>query len=271
MNKIIKINKLNNKDKELIPSKIIDSNVDVKCVNLYKEYRSIKKKAFPILENINIEILSGEIAIILGPSGSGKTTLLNAISGIDIATKGKCYIKGVNINKISGENLVKMRKKHIAYVYQKYGLIPILTCIDNIRMSQNLVPKENRVINIDEIVKIVGIDQILHKFPHEISGGQRQRVAIARAIVKQPDIMICDEPTGALDSITSKKIIELFYKINKLYKTTIVMVTHDNEISAIANRLIYIKDGKIEDNKSISEKERNERIKKSKYKDLLNN
>lgn len=223
----------------------MDSNVDIKCINISKEFRDFNKK-ISILKDINLEIYSGEIVVILGPSGSGKTTLLNVMSGIDKATEGKCLVKGVDINQISDSQLVDIRKKYISYIYQRYGLIPILSCYDNIRLGQNLVDKVQREIDIDEIIDIVGIRPILEKFPHEVSGGQRQRVAIARAIIKQPELMLCDEPTGALDSETSKKIIDLFLKINKKYKTTIVMVTHDNSLINIATRVIYIKDGMID-------------------------
>lgn len=223
----------------------IPENVDVKCQNMNKEYGNFYNK-IQILKNIDFEIYSGEFVVILGPSGSGKTTLLNIIAGIEKATSGNCFIKNININNVDDKQLVQIRKKYISYVYQRYGLIPIISCIDNIKMGQNLISKNQRKIDLDEIIEIVGIKNILNKFPHEISGGQKQRVAIARAIIKQPEIMICDEPTSALDTITSKKIIDLFVKLNQMYKTTIVMVTHDNSLAKIADRIIYLKDGQID-------------------------
>ncbi|MDE7112526.1 MAG: ABC transporter ATP-binding protein, partial [Malacoplasma sp.] len=182
--------------------------VEIKCVNIQKDVKELGSSKTTILKNINLEINKGEITIILGPSGSGKTTLLNVIAGIDKATNGNCFIKNVDINAINDKELVKFRRNYISYIYQRYGLISILSCYDNIRMGQALVEKSKRVLNIDEIIKIVDIENLLEKFPHELSGGQRQRVAIARAIIKQPEIMLCDEPTGALDGETSKKIID---------------------------------------------------------------
>ncbi|MDE5775117.1 MAG: ABC transporter ATP-binding protein, partial [Malacoplasma sp.] len=235
----------NNTNNSVSNPKISD-NVEIKCIGIQKDVKEIGSAKTTILKNINLEINKGEITIILGPSGSGKTTLLNVIAGIDKATSGKCFIKNVDINAISDKELVKFRRNYISYIYQRYGLISILSCYDNIRMGQNLVEKSRRILNIDEIIKIVDIEPLLDKFPHELSGGQRQRVAIARAIIKQPEIMLCDEPTGALDSDTSRKIIDLFLEINKKFKTTIVMVTHEPSFVRIATKVIYIKDGEIE-------------------------
>ncbi|RXY96637.1 ABC transporter ATP-binding protein [Malacoplasma penetrans] len=224
----------------------IDSNVEIKCVNIEKTVKELGSAKTVILKNINLEINKGEITVILGPSGSGKTTLLNVIAGIDKATSGQCYIKNTDINTISDKKLVLIRRKYISYIYQRYGLIPILSCYDNIRLGQHLVEKSKRVLDINEVIKIVGIEHLLEKFPHELSGGQRQRVAIARAIMKQPEVMLCDEPTAALDSETSKKIIDLFLEVNKKFNTTIVMVTHEPSFVRIATKVVYIKDGEIE-------------------------
>lgn len=224
----------------------LDSNVEIKCVNIEKTVKELGSAKTVILKNINLEINKGEITVILGPSGSGKTTLLNVIAGIDKATSGQCYIKNTDINTISDKKLVLIRRKYISYIYQRYGLIPILSCYDNIRLGQHLVEKSKRVLDINEVIKIVGIEHLLEKFPHELSGGQRQRVAIARAIMKQPEVMLCDEPTAALDSETSKKIIDLFLEVNKKFNTTIVMVTHEPSFVRIATKVVYIKDGEIE-------------------------
>ncbi|MCF0217977.1 MAG: ABC transporter ATP-binding protein [Malacoplasma sp.] len=243
LNKLnLKVNKTNLEDLKIDES----SPIDIKCINVDKATKEIGSEKNLILKKINLEINKGEIVIILGPSGSGKTTLLNVIAGIDKVSKGQCLIKGVDINKISDSQLVKIRRLYISYIYQRYGLIPIISCYDNIRLGQYLVPKDKRVLKIDEIVKIVGIENLLEKFPHELSGGQNQRVAIARAIVKQPQIMLCDEPTGALDSQTSAKIIDLFLVINKMFHTTIVMVTHEPSFVRIATKVVYLKDGQIE-------------------------
>lgn len=198
-----------------------------------------------ILKDINLTINKGEIVIILGPSGSGKTTLLNVIAGIDEPTTGEIIIKNSTINTLNDKELTEFRRNHIAYIYQRYGLVPISTVWDNIKLGQNLVPKKKRTVDIEEVIDIVGIRKLINKFPHELSGGQKQRVAIARAIMKQPEIMLCDEPTGALDDETSKNIIDLFLKVNKEFNTTIVMVTHNNSLVSIATKIIHIQDGKV--------------------------
>lgn len=240
------MNTINPSDINKNPTPTPKDEVEIECINIEKSVKELGNAKTVILKDINLKINKGEITIILGPSGSGKTTLLNVIAGIDRATAGKCLVKDVDINNISDKKLVKFRRNHISYIYQRYGLIPILSCYDNIRIGQHLVEKKKRVLNIDEIIKIVDIEHLLEKFPHELSGGQRQRVAIARAIIKQPEIMLCDEPTGALDSETSKKIINLFLEINKLFNTTIVMVTHEPSLVKIATKVIYIEDGQIE-------------------------
>lgn len=219
-------------------------NIEIECRNISKTIKTSSFKA-EILQNINLKIYQGEIVIILGPSGSGKTTLLNVIAGIEHPTGGDVYIKGKIVNKLNDKELTEFRRNHIAYIYQRYGLVPISTVWDNIKLGQNLVPKNKRTVNIDEVINIVGIEKIKNKFPHELSGGQKQRVAIARAILKQPEIMLCDEPTGALDDETSKNIIDLFLKVNKEFNTTIVMVTHNNSLVSIATKIIRIQDGKI--------------------------
>lgn len=255
-------NQNNNALKEIKPK--------IKCININKSFKNFNNKV-DVLKDVNLEIFSGEIVVILGPSGSGKTTLLNVIAGIDKATSGECLINDIDINSCSSKKLIEIRKDYISYVYQRYGLIPIMSCYDNIRIGQNLVEKNKRILDFNDIVDVVGIKEILHKFPHEISGGQKQRVAIARAIIKQPEIMLCDEPTGALDSETSTRIIELFLKINDLYKTTIIMVTHDNSMIDIARRIIRIKDGMIDKIETFSEKERDERLRKSKFRYVYKN
>lgn len=222
-----------------------NKKIIIKCVDIEKE---IKTASFSstILKNINLEIYEGEIVIILGPSGSGKTTLLNIIASIDKPSKGDVYIDNIVVNKLNDKELTKLRREKISYIYQRYGLIPISTVFDNIKLGQHLVEKEDRKIDFDMIISKTGLNNYLSKFPHELSGGQKQRVAIARAILKQPRLMLCDEPTGALDEETSKNIIDLFLTINKEYKTTIVMVTHNNNLVNIADKVVYIKDGSIE-------------------------
>lgn len=243
----------NNIIKEIPKNKINDASFNtkdnkkaiIKCVDIEKEVKTASFSSM-ILKNINLEIYEGEIVIILGPSGSGKTTLLNIIASIDKPSKGNVYIDDIIVNKLNDKELTKLRREKISYIYQRYGLIPISTVFDNIKLGQNLVEKEDRKIDFDMIISKIGLQNYLSKFPHELSGGQKQRVAIARAILKQPRLMLCDEPTGALDEETSKNIIDLFLTINKEYKTTIVMVTHNNNLVSIADKVVYIKDGCIE-------------------------
>lgn len=242
----------------------MDANVDIKLIAVAKEEKQLHKK-IPILTNINFEVYKGDICVIVGPSGSGKTTLLNIISGIDKATKGQVFIKQTDICQIKDKQLVALRKQHIAYIYQKYGLIPILTAYDNISLAQYLVPKHKRLFQIETIAQVMQIQSILNKFPHELSGGQKQRVAIARSIIKQPSLLLCDEPTGALDTISGKKIIDLLLQINYLFKTTIVIVTHDLVFLKFASRIIHINDGMIakiqtQDNKSYISKFANQNL-----------
>lgn len=231
----------------------------ITCKSIDKEVKTSSYHA-KILEDINVTINEGEIVIILGPSGSGKTTLLNIIAGIDFPTKGNVIIsdykkinnslsdviENINIHKLSDSKLTEFRKEKIAYIYQRYGLIPIATVFDNIKLGQHLVPVKERKIDFDSIIKKTGLETLLSKFPHELSGGQKQRVAIARAILKQPRLMLCDEPTGALDEKSSANIIDLFLMVNREFNTTIVMVTHNNNLVEIADKVIYIKDGKID-------------------------
>lgn len=246
LSKNIKENIVNKQIISNQPQKNLEkNNVVIKCVDIEKEIKTASFSSI-ILKNINLEIIEGEIVIILGPSGSGKTTLLNIIASIDKPSKGDVYIDDVIVNKLNDKKLTKLRREKISYIYQRYGLIPISTVFDNIKLGQNLVKKENRQIDFDMVIDKTGLKDYLSKFPHELSGGQKQRVAIARAILKQPRLMLCDEPTGALDEETSKKIIDLFLMINREYKATIVMVTHNNDLVRIANKVVYIKDGFIE-------------------------
>lgn len=217
----------------------------IRCVNINKIIKTNMYES-KILSNINLSIEAGEIVVILGASGSGKTTLLNIIAGMEQPTSGDVFMDGLKTNKLNDRQLTKLRKEKIAYIYQKYGLIPISTVYDNIRLGQNLVHKKNRKIDFDFVINKTGLQNYLNKFPHELSGGQKQRVSIARAILKQPLIMLCDEPTGALDAENSDRVIELFKTINKEFNTTIVMVTHNNELTDIANKIVYIKNGMIE-------------------------
>lgn len=216
----------------------------ITCQNIDK---SVKSLAFStdILHDVDLTIDKGDIVVILGPSGSGKTTLLNIMAGVDKPTNGHVYIDGKCITDMNDKDITLFRKEKIAYIYQRYGLIPILSVLDNIRIGQELVKKDNRTVDINDLVTTMGLSDLVEKFPHELSGGQKQRVSISRAIAKQPSVMFCDEPTGALDKENAEITIDLFLKLNEKFKTTIIIVTHDNNLVKNANKVIHLKDGTI--------------------------
>ena len=198
------------------------------------------------LDNANIEIEKGEICVILGPSGSGKSTLLNMLGGLDHLDKGEIIVGDRNLSGYKNKMLTDYRKEDVGFVFQFYNLIPDLTVEENIEVVSDI--SENP-LNIDEVLEAMGMEKYRYRFPKELSGGQQQRVAIARAIIKNPKILLCDELTGALDTKSSKTVLEFIEKINKLYKTTTVIITHNEAIAEMADRVIYIKDGKAHKNK----------------------
>lgn len=198
-----------------------------------------------VLKGINIEIEQGEICVLLGPSGSGKSTLLNLIGGIDEADEGYISIKGEKTANMNEKRLTEYRRKHLGYVFQMYNLIPNLNIRENIEVGAYL--SENP-LDTEELLQTLGLYEHRHKLPSQLSGGQQQRCSIGRAIVKNPDILLCDEPTGALDYNTSKEILKLLEDINKKYGNTIIMVTHNDAIKNMADRVVTLRDGKIRKN-----------------------
>jgi len=201
---------------------------------------------FYALKNVDIEIKKEEFVVILGPSGSGKSTLLNVIGGIDKTDSGIVNIYGKDISKISDKELTKYRADKIGFVFQFYNLIPNLTVEENIEVVSDISEKP---FEIDYVLKAVGVLDQKGKFPKQLSGGQQQRIAIARALVKNPEILLCDEPTGALDYKSSKEILTLLKEVNEKFKTTIIIITHNNAIAQMANRIIKLKSGEITENR----------------------
>lgn len=201
--------------------------------------------ATKVLKGVNLQIPYGEFVVILGPSGSGKTTLLNVVSGMDTATYGTTVVCNNNLINYSSSELTDFRRKNIGYVFQQYGLLPNLSIKENVEVGSNLQTNKAKRINIDELLKSVGIYEHRNKFPHELSGGQQQRVSIARSVAKNPDIIFGDEPTGAIDEEMSKQIMQLFLDVNKKYKTTIIIVTHNPIFADLATMVIKVKDGNI--------------------------
>lgn len=198
-----------------------------------------------VLKGLNLEIEKGEFCVLLGPSGSGKSTLLNIIGGIDVADEGSIIIEGEQLEDMTEKKLSLYRRKHLGYIFQMYNLIPNLTVRENIEVGAYL---SDRSLDVDELMRTLEIYEHRNKLPNQISGGQQQRTAIGRAIVKNPDILLCDEPTGALDYRTSKEILKLIETVNRKYRNTIIMVTHNDAIKDMADRVVKLRDGMIRKN-----------------------
>lgn len=212
--------------------------------DLKKSYGSTSNKV-EVLKGINFEVEKGEICVLLGPSGSGKSTLLNIIGGIDDADLGYVSIDSEKTKDMKEKELTRYRRKHLGYVFQMYNLIPNLNVKENIEVGAYL---SDSPLDINELLNTLGLYEHRHKLPNQLSGGQQQRTAIGRAIVKNPDIVLCDEPTGALDYHTSKEILKLIEDVNKKYGNTVIMVTHNDAIQNMADRVIKLRDGQIRDN-----------------------
>lgn len=220
-------------------------------MNVFLEIKNIKKhfgegeSRVEVLKGIDIEIEKGEFCVLLGPSGSGKSTLLNIIGGIDAADEGYISINGEKTADMNEKALTLYRRKHLGYIFQMYNLIPNLNIKENIEVGAYL---SDNPLDVDDLLKTLGLYEHRHKLPNQLSGGQQQRTAIGRAIVKNPDILLCDEPTGALDYNTSKEILQLIEDVNKKYDNTIIMVTHNDAIKQMADRVVKLRDGMIRKN-----------------------
>ena len=218
---------------------------------MFLEIKGIKKSfgtgdsRVNVLKGLDLEIERGEFCVLLGPSGSGKSTLLNIIGGIDGADEGSITIDGEQLEDMTEKKLSLYRRKHLGYIFQMYNLIPNLTLRENIEIGAYL---SNRPLDVDELMQTLGIYEHQNKLPNQLSGGQQQRTAIGRAIVKNPDILLCDEPTGALDYKTSKEILKLIETVNQKYGNTIIMVTHNDTIKDMADRVVKLRDGMIHKN-----------------------
>ncbi len=198
-----------------------------------------------VLKGIDLSLDKGEFCVLLGPSGSGKSTLLNIIGGIDSADSGDIIVGGNRMADMKEKQLTKYRRTHLGYIFQRYNLIPNLTVRENIEVGAYL---SKNPLNIDDLLKTLGLKEHQNKIPNQLSGGQQQRCSIGRALVKNPDILLCDEPTGALDSKTSIEILGLINDVNVRYGNTIIMVTHNDGIKEMADRVIKLKDGMIRKN-----------------------
>lgn len=218
---------------------------------MFLEIRGIKKSFgtgdshVNVLKGLDLDIEKGEFCVLLGPSGSGKSTLLNIIGGIDGADEGSITIEGERLEDMTEKKLSMYRRKHLGYIFQMYNLIPNLTVRENIEVGAYL---SEQPLDVDELLHTLGLYEHQRKLPNQLSGGQQQRTAIGRAIVKNPDILLCDEPTGALDYHTSKEILKLIETVNQRYGNTIIMVTHNDAIKDMADRVVKLRDGMIRKN-----------------------
>ena len=197
-----------------------------------------------VLSGISLGVEKGKFCVLLGPSGSGKSTLLNIIGGIDTADSGEILIDGARMSVMKEKQLTRYRRQHLGYVFQMYNLIPNLTVRENIEVGAYL---SKSPLDVEEILQTLGLYEHRNKLPSQLSGGQQQRTSIGRAVVKNPEILLCDEPTGALDYNTSREILQLIERVSRQYGTTVIMVTHNEAIGAMADTIIRLRDGRIRD------------------------
>ena len=195
-----------------------------------------------VLRGIDLSVDKGEICVLLGPSGSGKSTLLNIIGGIDAPDSGYVSINGEKMVDMTEKRLTRYRREHLGYVFQMYNLIPNLNIKENIEVGAYL---SDHPLDIDDLLHTLGLYEHRHKLPNQLSGGQQQRTSIGRALVKNPEILLCDEPTGALDYTTSKEILKLIGDVNSKYGNTVIMVTHNDAIKEMADTVVKLRDGRI--------------------------
>ncbi|MEG1254218.1 ABC transporter ATP-binding protein [Clostridium sp.] len=213
----------------------------IKMKNVNKIYKSGEVETLA-LKDINLEIQKGEFIVILGPSGSGKSTMLNVISGLDTPTSGEIIINDEDISNYNEEKLTRFRRKHLGFIFQQYNLLQSLNVEENIEMGAAI---GKNPLNSEDIIKAVGLQGMEKKYPYQLSGGEQQRVSIARSICKNPNILFCDEPTGALDEKTGKQVLEIIQNMNEKYKTTTILITHNPSIAHMADRIIKMNSGRI--------------------------
>lgn len=220
---------------------------------MFLELNQIKKSfgsgenRVQVLKGIDLAVEKGEFCVLLGPSGSGKSTLLNILGGIDRADSGDILIDGERMADMNEKDLTLYRRRHLGYIFQMYNLIPNLTVRENIEVGAYL---SRRPLDVDELLHLLGLWDHRGKLPNQLSGGQQQRTSIGRAIVKNPDILLCDEPTGALDYKTSKEILKFIETVNQKYGNTVIMVTHNDAIRLMADRVVRLRDGAIRSNET---------------------
>lgn len=214
--------------------------------NLYKLYR-VGDEVVRALDGVDFDIYEGEFCAIVGTSGSGKSTLLNMLAGLEKPTRGTVVISGQHIEKLSEDELVRFRRNHVGFIFQSFHLLGTLNALENVALPLSFrgEPKSVRLKKANQMLELVNLKKHKNHMPNQMSGGQQQRVGVARALVVEPKIIFADEPTGNLDSHTSKEVMELMQKVVKEQKKTLVMVTHDNHLASYADRIFHISDGKI--------------------------
>lgn len=210
--------------------------------NVIKEYTmgEVKIKA---ADGISFDVAEGELVVVLGPSGAGKSTVLNILGGMDFPTSGEVWVNGKDISRFNQNELTMYRRKHIGFVFQFYNLMPNLTALENVEIAAQI---SDNPMDAVSVLKEVGLDERMVNFPAQLSGGEQQRVSIARAVAKNPTLLLCDEPTGALDYMTGKSILKLLRDVNREFKKTVIIITHNSPMAQMADKVVKIKNGKVE-------------------------
>lgn len=210
--------------------------------NVVKEYvmGEVKIRA---ADGISFEVSQGELVVVLGPSGAGKSTVLNILGGMDFPTLGEVWVNGKDISRLNRNELTIYRRKHIGFVFQFYNLMPNLTALENVQIAAQICEDP---LDASAVLKEVGLGERMFNFPAQLSGGEQQRVSIARAVAKNPTLLLCDEPTGALDYMTGKSILNLLCQVNSEFKKTVMIITHNSAIAQMADKVVRIKNGKVE-------------------------
>ncbi len=217
------------------------SNILLKAEHICKDY-TVGEMTVHALSDVSFELYEKELVVILGPSGSGKSTMLNILGGIESVTSGKVVYSDHELGASSREELTRYRREHIGFVFQFYNLLPALTALENVQLASTLVDDP---LDAEKLLDQVGLSDRKDHFPGKLSGGQQQRVSIARALCKNPDLLLCDEPTGALDSQSGVQVLEAIYDFNRTYGKTVVLITHNRDIAKMADRVFYFKDGQL--------------------------
>ena len=215
--------------------------MSIKLENVTKTYFTGEVETHAV-KNVDLEIMDGEFIVLLGPSGSGKSTMLNIISGLDNPTSGVISIDDEIISNMNSKQLTKFRRDNLGFIFQQYNLLQTLSVKENVEVGREV---SKLPFTVEEILEQVGLSPQINKYPFQLSGGEQQRVSIARAVVKNPKIMFCDEPTGALDEEMAKEILSILQKLNETYKTSVVLITHNPSIGAMADRIIKLNSGEI--------------------------